>query len=71
MARAYQLLEQDGVIETMVGRGSFVIPVVEESRRLKALVADSLKQLWEAGGTLADLEAWCVSIIRALEARKD
>ncbi len=71
VARAYQQLEKDGIIETTVGRGSFVLGETEGSRRLQALIADSLQQLWEAGWTAADLEAWCVRVVHTLKTGKD
>ena len=71
VARAYQQLEKDGIIETIVGRGSFVLGEPEGSRRLQSLIADGIKQLWEAGWTSAELEAWCLSVVRALQAGKD
>lgn len=71
VARAYRALEQDGVIETVVGRGSFVRDYREGPRRLQALIAESLAQLVVAGWTPSELEAWCVELIRTLDSGKD
>jgi GntR family transcriptional regulator len=67
VARAYQELEKERVIQTIVGRGSFVADVDESPRRLQALIVESLNKLREMGWSAAELEAWCVRVIRVLD----
>ncbi|PSR26213.1 MAG: GntR family transcriptional regulator [Sulfobacillus benefaciens] len=67
VARAYQELEKDGVIETTVGRGSFVRDPPDETGRLMAAIVDGLTRLRDTGWSVNDLHAWCVTIIRTLE----
>ncbi len=67
VARAYQELEKDGVIETTVGRGSFVRDPPNEKDQLKATIVAGLTQLREAGWSVDDLQSWCLTVIRTLE----
>jgi DNA-binding transcriptional regulator YhcF (GntR family) len=67
VARAYQELEKDGVIETTVGRGSFVRDPPDETDRLKAAIVDGLTRLRDAGWSVIDLQTWCLAIIRTLD----
>lgn len=66
VARAYQVLEQEGVIHTIVGRGSFVAAPPDDVARIQSGIIDGLAQLHRAGWTLLDLEVWCLSAVRDL-----
>ncbi len=66
VARAYQVLEQEGVIETTVGRGSFVVDHADELEKVQASIVEGLRQLHQAGWHRDDLEAWCRGVLRSL-----
>ena len=71
VARAYQVLEQDGVIETAVGRGSFVASRREAGEQLKAAVVAAMTELHRAGWTVAELRAWCLAVLQDLDGEGD
>ncbi len=66
VARAYHLLEQEGVIETAVGRGSFVIERLDELEKVKTAIADGFRLLHHMGWTVEELEVWCSGVLRGL-----
>lgn len=66
VARAYQVLEQELVIETTVGRGSFVLEHVDELEKVQAAIVEGLRTLHQAGWPREDLEAWCRGVLRSL-----
>lgn len=71
VARAFQQLEKEGVIATVVGRGSFVLDTGEEVRRLQAAIVDDLKRLHQSGWSMTELKSWFDGILRALEAEEE
>lgn len=71
VARAYQELEREGVIETTIGRGSFVRDPSNEERHLEAQILESVTRLHDLGWNKEELEKWCVATIRKLKAREE
>lgn len=70
VARAYQMLEREGVIETTVGRGTFVATQEVDSEAQRALtraMLDIVRRLREAGWSAEQVETWCVALVRASE----
>ena len=67
VARAYQELEKDGIIATVIGRGSFVLDGGDESERLQRIIVDHLKKLRDLGWSVGAMKNWCDGILAALE----
>lgn len=70
VARAYQTLEREGVIETTVGRGTFIATQEADPGEMGAMawaMLDIVRRLRRAGWSPERIESWCVSLVRASE----
>ena len=67
VARAYQELEKEGIIATVIGRGSFVLDSGEEIERLQGVIVDHLKKLRDLGWSVTEMKNWCDGILATLE----
>lgn len=71
VARAYQELEKSGVIETVIGRGSFVLDTTQEVGRWKHTILEGMRKLYELGWTAGEVKHWCLEALQAMESEEN